>query len=73
MKRKHICSAVDVERLDVAVILQTLAVGCIVAIDMAKTKFVAALATVTGEVLKLVKVDPPRQTVAFLARSSRCA
>ena len=66
MKRKHIYSAVDVERLDVAVILQTLAVGCIVAIDVAKTKFVAALATATGEVLKLVKFDHPRQTVAFL-------
>jgi transposase len=66
MKRKHIYSAVDVERLDVAVILQTLAVGCIVAIDVAKTKFVAALATATGEVLKLVKFDHPRQTFAFL-------
>jgi hypothetical protein len=66
MKRKHIYSAVDVERLDVALIVQTLAVGCIVAIDVAKTKFVAALATATGEVLKLVKFDHPRQTVAFL-------
>jgi transposase len=66
MKRKHTYSAVDVERLDVAVILQALAVGCIVAIDVAKTKFVAALATATGEVLKLVKFDHPRQTAAFL-------
>lgn len=66
MKRKHSYSAVDVERLDVVVIVQALAVGCIVAIDVAKTKFVAALATATGEVLKLVKFDHPRQTVAFL-------
>jgi hypothetical protein len=41
-------------------------VGCIVAIDIAKTKLVAAIATATGDVLKLVKFEHPRQTGAFL-------
>ena len=72
MKRKHIYSAVDVERLDVALILQALAVGCIVAIDVAKTKFVAALATATGEVLKLVKFDHGKRSRSW-ACSRRCA
>jgi hypothetical protein len=66
MKRKRSYAAVDVEQLDVEALLPLLTVGSIVAIDVAKTKFVAAIATVGGEVLKLVKFEHPRQTVAFL-------
>jgi hypothetical protein len=36
---------VDVEQIDVEAVVLLLTVGCIVAIDVAKTKFVAALAT----------------------------
>jgi predicted NBD/HSP70 family sugar kinase len=57
---------VDIEHFDLAAVLPLLTVGCIVAIDVAKTKFVAALATSTGEVVKLVRFEHPRQTHAFL-------
>jgi transposase len=67
MKSKRSYATVDVEKIDVAAFVQLVTVaGCIVAIDVAKTKFVAALATVAGEVLKLVRFEHPRQTVAFL-------
>ena len=66
MKRKRSYSVTDVDQVDVAALLQLIAVGCIVAIDVAKTKFVAAIATAAGEVLKLVKFEHPRQTSAFL-------
>lgn len=66
MKRKRSYAAVDVEQLDVEALLPLVTVGCIVAIDVAKTKFVAAIATAGGEVLKLVKFEHPRQTIAFL-------
>jgi transposase len=66
MKRKRSYTATDVEQLDVEALLLLVTAGCIVAIDVAKTKFVAAIATATGEVLKLVKFEHPRQTAAFL-------
>jgi hypothetical protein len=59
--------ATDVEQLDVPALLLLTTVGCIVAIDVAKTKFVAAIATAAGEVLRLVKFEHPRQTAAFMA------
>lgn len=40
--------------------------GCIVALDVAKEKFVAAVATIAGEVLKLVRFRHPEQTLAFV-------
>jgi transposase len=66
MKRKRSYTAQDVEQLDVEALLLQVSVGCIVAIDVAKTKFVAAIATAAGEVVKLVKFEHPRQTAAFL-------
>jgi transposase len=66
MSRKRTYGTVDVERIDVVAIIQLLTVGCIVAIDVAKTKFVAAIATATGEVLRLIRFEHPRQTKAFL-------
>lgn len=66
MKRKGTYSSTDVEKFDVLLILQLLTVGCIVAIDVAKTKFVAAIATAAGEVLRIVRFEHPRQTGAFL-------
>jgi hypothetical protein len=47
-----------------------LTAGSIVAIDVAKTRFVAVIATVAGEVVKLVKFEHPRQTEIFLKQVS---
>lgn len=66
MKKKRIYRAVDVENFDVRSVLSLLAVGCIIAVDVAKSKFVAAIATAAGEVLRLVRFEHPRQTLAFL-------
>jgi len=66
MKGKRSYAATDVEQLDMAALVQRVEVGVIVAIDVAKTKFVAAIATEAGDVLKLVKFEHPRQTAAFL-------
>jgi transposase len=66
MKRKRSYSATDVEQLDVSTVVGVVTEGCIVAIDVAKTKFVAAIATGAGEVVKLVKFEHPRQTTVFL-------
>jgi transposase len=66
MKRKRTYGSVDVEKFDVLTIVQLLTVGCIVAVDVAKSKFVAALATAAGEVLRIVRFEHPRQTLAFL-------
>lgn len=66
MKKKRTYSSVDVERLDVVELLRLVCVGCIVAIDVAKVKFVVAFASAAGEVLKLVRFEHPRQTLLFL-------
>jgi transposase len=67
MKTKRTYSSVDVEKLDVMAMVQlVLTVGCIVAVDVAKRKFVAAIANAAGEVLRIVRFEHPRQTLAFL-------
>jgi transposase len=66
MKRKRTYSSVDVEKFDVLAIVHLLTVGCVVAVDVAKTKFVAAIATAAGEVLRILRFEHPRQTLAFL-------
>lgn len=66
MKAKRSYNAVDVERFDAKAVLPLLTTGCIVAIDVAKTKFVAAFATASGDAVKLVKFEHPRQTGLFL-------
>jgi transposase len=66
MKAKRTYAAVDVEYFDLAAVLHLVTVDCIVSVDVAKTKFVAAIATAAGEVVKLVKFEHPRQTGAFL-------
>ncbi|HSO34240.1 MAG TPA: IS110 family transposase [Labilithrix sp.] len=65
--KKRTYSTVDVEQIELLKILQLLTVGCIVAVDVAKTKFVAAIATAAGEVIRLVRFEHPRQT-PFLLR-----
>jgi transposase len=66
MKRKRTYGSVDVESLELDALLKFLAVGCIVAVDVAKSKFVAAIATAAGEVVRLVRFEHPRQTGLFL-------
>jgi transposase len=66
MKKKRTYSSADVERIDPLAFVQRLTVGCIVAVDVAKTKFVAALATAAGDVLQIVRFAHPRQTLSFL-------
>ena len=71
MKSKRSYSATDVEKFDATGLLPQLTAGCIVAIDVAKTKFVAAIASGDGEVLKLVKFEHPRQTGRFMELLSK--
>ena len=64
--KKRTYSTVDVEQIELLPILRLLTVGCIVAVDVAKTKFVAAIATAAGQVVRLVRFEHPRQTLLFL-------
>ena len=66
MKRKRTYGSVDVEKLELGAVLALLTVGCIVAVDVAKSKFVAAIATALGEVVRIVRFEHPRQTGLFL-------
>lgn len=67
MKKKRTYGSVDVEKIDPLSIVQMLVtIGCIVAVDVAKTRFVAALANAAGEVLRILRFEHPRQTLAFL-------
>ncbi len=65
--KKRTYSTVDVEQFELLPILQLLTAGCIVAVDVAKTKFVAAIATAAGQVVRLVRFEHPRQTLLFLS------
>ena len=66
MKKKHIYKTIDVEKLEMLSVVSLLTIGCIIAIDVAKSKFVAALATAGGDVIRLIRFEHPRQTAAFL-------
>ena len=71
MKKKHTYSTVPVDQVDLVALLPLLALGCVIAIDVAKEKFVAANSTFTGEVLKLVRFSHPTETGAFLELIAR--
>jgi transposase len=76
MNRKHTYQSVDVETLDftavVAAVVAACLVGgidravCIVALDVAKEKFFAALSNARGEVQRILRFEHPRQTMAML-------
>ena len=70
MKTKRSYGTVDVEKFDAKAVLPLLTTDCIVAIDVAKTKFVASIATALGDAVKLVKFEHPRQTELFLEQLS---
>jgi transposase len=66
MAKKRTYSTQTVEGLEIEVLIPALVAGCIVALDVAKQKFVFAIATLAGEVLKLVRFEHPTQTRKFL-------
>ena len=69
-EKKRSYATIDVEKFDGKAVVPLLSTGCIVAIDVAKTKFVAAIAMASGDVVKLVKVEHRRQTRRFLEQLS---
>ena len=66
MARKRTYQARSVEEVRIDELLPVLAAGCIVALDVAKQKFVVALATLAGEVVKLFRFHHPSETRTFL-------
>lgn len=71
MTKKRTYSTVHVESVDVAAFSASLSDGCIVSLDVAKTKFVGAVATARGEVLKLFRFEHPHETPKFLELVSK--
>jgi hypothetical protein len=59
MKTKNTYKTVDVESIELVPLIQVLTVGCIIAIDIAKIKMVAAIANAAGEVLQLIRFNHP--------------
>src|SRR5262249_33487118 len=66
MKRKRTYRSEPVEQVRIHELLPLLAAGCIIALDVAKQKFVVALATLAGEVMKIFRFQHPTQTRTFL-------
>jgi len=77
MSKKRTYRSVDVQKVEAAAFVALIftacsAVGvdpvrCIVAIDVAKTKFFAGFATAQGELVRIVRYQHPKQTLAFLS------
>ncbi len=67
MKKKRTYRTEHVEQVRVIELLPALAAGCIVALDVAKAKFVVALATLSGEVVKLFRFEHPTESRIFLS------
>jgi transposase len=67
MKKKRTYQASRVQQVRVAELLPLLVAGCIIALDVAKQKFVVALSTMAGEVVQLFRFDHPTETRDFLA------
>lgn len=66
MKSKRTYRAGRVEDLRLNEIIPALGGGCIVGIDVAKAKFVVALATLAGAVVRLLRFEHPQETRSFL-------
>jgi transposase len=77
MTKKHTYQSVDVEAVDVAALVAAMVVACvvpggldpgvcIVALDVAKERFFAALSNARGEVQRILRFDHPKQTMAML-------
>jgi len=66
MKKKRTYRSSRVQQVQVAELLPLVLAGCIIALDVAKQRFVVALATMAGEVVKLFRFDHPTETGDFL-------
>jgi transposase len=66
MKTKRTYQTSRVQQVQVAELLPLFVAGCIIALDVAKQKFVVALATMAGEVVKLFRFDHPTETKELL-------
>jgi transposase len=66
MKKQRTYQAARVQQVRVEELLPMLAAGCIVALDVAKQKFVVAVATLAGELVKLFRFEHPTETGEFL-------
>lgn len=66
MKKKRTYQTAHVQQVRVVELLPLVMAGCIVALDVAKQKFVVALATLAGEVVKLFRFEHPTETEEFL-------
>jgi len=75
MIKKRTYRAVDVESVDVdALLLRTAdGEGVVVGLDVAKTKFLAAVATQDGEVVEIIRFEHPAKTRVFLNLLARQA
>jgi transposase len=67
MAKKHTYRAIDVDKIDVAKLVPLLATACVLAIDVAKSKFVAGIATMHGVVQQVFRFVHPKQTAAVLS------
>lgn len=70
MAKKRTYSTQSVDRVVVSELAASLAAGCIVALDVAKEKFVGALVSEQGEPVKLFRFEHPTQTSSFVAMVS---
>lgn len=70
MPRKTTYSTVSVDNISASDFLQRLVDGCVLALDVAKTKMVCALASVSGEVLKIFRWEHPTDSLRFLELAS---
>ena len=77
MKRKHTYQSADVESIDLAALVAAVVAACvvpggldpavcIVALDVAKERFFAALSDARGNVVRILRFEHPRQTMAML-------
>jgi transposase len=66
MSRKRTYGSVDIKDVRVSELLPVLVAGVLVGIDVAKEKFVVAVATAAGVLVKLVRFAHPLQTRLFL-------
>lgn len=67
MKNKRTYKSESVEQVRLERLLPLLAAGCIVALDVAKQKFLVALSTLSGDVVKLFRFEHPTETRRFLS------
>jgi hypothetical protein len=64
--KKHIYRSEKIQKVRVTELVPLLEGGCIVAIDVAKAKYMVALASATGETVKLARFEHPTETPDFL-------